>query len=97
MSIISLIIMVKRINSIVDKDYAYQRTNTQALLGKHAFVMKEILSESSGEVKIGGELWAARSVHGTFISAGSRVIVIQVKGAHVVVEAVSSIDQNNRE
>lgn len=94
MSIISLIIMIKRINKIVDKDYVYQKTNTQALLGRHAFVMKEILPESVGEVKIGGELWSARSVHGNFIASGSRVIVIQVKGAHVVVEVVASINKN---
>lgn len=82
----SLILLIKWVKKTTEKSHVDQKTNTQALLGRQALVVRAIYPDSPGEVKIGGELWMARAVHNQSIEVGSRVIVVQVRGAHVVVE-----------
>lgn len=87
-SIGALIVLVRWVKKTTDKDHAYQYTNTQALVGKHALVIKDISVDIAGEVKIGGELWMARTPHNQHLPVGTQVIVVQVRGAHVVVMPV---------
>ena len=88
-SLVSLVVLLRWVKNTVDKEHAYQKTNTQALLGMRAFVTKDINSDAPGEVKIGGELWTARGLHNQSIKAGTQVSIVQVRGAHVVVEPVN--------
>jgi membrane protein implicated in regulation of membrane protease activity len=60
-----------------------QRTNIDRLIGESALVM-ETVSSSAGLVKIGGDVWSARSENGV-LPAGQRVIVSGIEGATAVV------------
>ncbi|MDP3888950.1 MAG: NfeD family protein [bacterium] len=66
----------------------YQKTNIYALQGKLAVVVKTIAPGKFGEVKLGGELWSARAVHNANIEVDTEVKVVDVRGAHVIVEPV---------
>lgn len=85
-SMVALIALIKWVKA--DKEYPHQKTNTQALIGRRALVVKDIGTDSPGEVKIGGELWMARGSSNYSIEAGTHVRVVQVSGAHVVVEII---------
>lgn len=68
------------------KYHPHQKTNIYALQGKRARVIKAIMPAKSGEVKIGGEVWAARAVHDEQIDVQEEVEVIDVLGVHVIVK-----------
>ncbi len=63
------------------------RTGTQALIGQSVVVQEAIDNEhETGSVKLSGELWTARSyLEGHPIPAGTRVEVIEIKGATALV------------
>jgi membrane protein implicated in regulation of membrane protease activity len=63
------------------------RTGTAALVGQHALVVERIANrEGLGTVKIGGEVWTARSFdEDREINAGEQVEVIEIKGATALV------------
>lgn len=63
-------------------------TNVQALQGQQGLVLKEILPGQMGMIKVGGETWSARSADHTTIQAGKKVVVVDSKGAHLVVREV---------
>ncbi|MFF1383299.1 NfeD family protein [Arthrobacter sp. NPDC058288] len=65
------------------KGPAEQRTNIDRLIGESALVM-ETVSTSSGLVKIGGDVWSARSENGV-LTTGQRVVVSAIEGATAVV------------
>ncbi|HTZ94269.1 MAG TPA: NfeD family protein [Streptosporangiaceae bacterium] len=61
------------------------RTGTAALVGRSAFVLEEV-GPHSGRVRIGGEIWSARSYdETTVIPAGSTVDVMHIEGATALV------------
>jgi membrane protein implicated in regulation of membrane protease activity len=61
------------------------RTGTAALVGKSASVLEEVTAES-GRVRIGGEIWSARSYDETLvIPVGATVDVMQIEGATALV------------
>ncbi len=60
-------------------------TNTEALPGKHATVTERVDSRD-GRVKIGGDVWSARSMDPSdVIEAGTQVTVVEIDGATAVV------------
>lgn len=69
----------KHINSNTGKD-----SNVYALKGREAIALNEI-TDNSGRVKIGGEVWSARSGDGNTISAGEEVLVAKIDGAYAIV------------
>ena len=42
----------------------------------------------TGQVKIGGEVWTARSFNAEIIFEGASVEVIRVQGCHVIVKPI---------
>lgn len=61
------------------------QTNAYSIIGKKGIVTREIDSKKGiGQVKIGSEVWTARST--TAISEGSEVVVKEIDGVKVVVE-----------
>jgi membrane protein implicated in regulation of membrane protease activity len=58
-------------------------TNVEALIGAPALALSEI-NDLSGQVKLSGEVWSARSESG-LIAPDSRVEVIAIEGATAVV------------
>ena len=64
---------------------AQLRTGTQALVGRSAVALAEI-DQDSGSVKLGGEVWSARPYdEDEIIPVGTRVQVIEIKGATALV------------
>ncbi|HEU0316025.1 MAG TPA: NfeD family protein, partial [Solirubrobacteraceae bacterium] len=63
------------------------RTGTAALVGQPAIVVERIVNgEGVGCVKIGGEVWTARSYEEDgVIEAGRRVEVVEIRGATALV------------
>jgi membrane protein implicated in regulation of membrane protease activity len=61
------------------------RTGTAALVGARALVLERV-DDVSGRVKIGGEEWSARAAfEGQVIEPGTRVEVVEIKGATALV------------
>ncbi|MDP9864719.1 MULTISPECIES: NfeD family protein [Streptosporangium] len=64
---------------------AEQRFGVQALVGKPAYVVREVTGRD-GRVQIGGEEWSARAYDETLvIPAGAVVDVIEIEGATALV------------
>lgn len=64
---------------------AQLRTGTAALVGRHATVVEDV-SEAAGCVKLEGEVWTARPYdEDAVIPAGTRVQVIEIRGATALV------------
>jgi membrane protein implicated in regulation of membrane protease activity len=63
------------------------RTGAAALVGQHALVLERIANqEGLGTVKIGGEVWTARSYDDDqVINAGEQVEVVEIRGATALV------------
>ena len=63
------------------------RTGTAALIGQHALVLERIANrEGLGSVKIGGEVWTARSYdEDQVIERGEQVEVVEIRGATALV------------
>jgi membrane protein implicated in regulation of membrane protease activity len=63
------------------------RTGTAALVGQHALVIERIANhEGLGTVKIGGEVWTARSFdEDREIEPGEQVEVVEIRGATALV------------
>jgi membrane protein implicated in regulation of membrane protease activity len=61
------------------------KTGTAALVGSRAVVLERV-DANGGTVKIGGEVWSARSFdEDEAIEAGARVEVMQIQGATALV------------
>jgi len=60
-----------------------QRTNVDRLIGEQALVMEPVTS-TGGLVKIGGDVWSARSAAGE-LATGQKVVVAAIDGATAVV------------
>ena len=63
----------------------HMRTGTAALIGTSATVLEQV-SRDSGQVKIGGEIWSARSYdEDQVIEPGAHVEVLKIDGATALV------------
>jgi membrane protein implicated in regulation of membrane protease activity len=64
---------------------AQLRTGTAALVGSRAVVLEQVTADS-GSVKIGGEIWTARTFdEDAVLEPGTRVEVMQIRGATALV------------
>jgi membrane protein implicated in regulation of membrane protease activity len=59
-------------------------TNVDALVGARALALTEV-NEMSGQVKLSGETWSARTESGV-IPTGSKVEVLSIEGATAVIK-----------
>ena len=65
------------------------KTNVSSIIGKKGLVTKDINSiNSTGQVKVDGELWSAIGENDMEISKGTEVEVIEIKGVKVIVAPV---------
>lgn len=62
-------------------------TNAAALVGRPAVAVTDVAGDG-GRVKIGGEVWTARTVSGARIATGTPVRVARIDGAIAVVEPI---------
>ena len=61
------------------------KTNAESLIGECALVIKDITQFETGEVKISGSIWNARSCDGEAILAGAECSVERIEGATLYV------------
>ncbi len=65
----------------------HQPTNADRIIGQEAVVTVSINPiEGTGQVKVDGKVWTARSTAGTTIPEGQRVIIRKIEGVKVLVE-----------
>ncbi|MFD9697806.1 NfeD family protein [Lentzea sp. NPDC059081] len=62
------------------------RMHHEALLGSRAVAVSRV-DEHSGQVKIGGDTWSARTLDGSVVEEGEAVTVVEISGATAVVIA----------
>ena len=61
------------------------RSGTAALVGEHAVVLERV-DRDSGQVKLAGETWSARTYDDDdVLEPGARVLVMQIRGATALV------------
>ena len=66
-----------------------QKTNAYSIEGKTGKVIKDINPiEGCGQIKIGGEIWSAKSFDGTCISQNTEVIVERIDGVKAIVKPI---------
>jgi len=64
------------------------RSNVYALQGKEAVIVMAIPQNSFGQVKLDGEVWRAQATTQDPIPIATRVRVVAVRGARLVVEKI---------
>ncbi|WP_443070884.1 NfeD family protein [Streptomyces sp. NBC_01476] len=63
-----------------------QRSGVDALKGKQAVVLERVDGGAGGRIKLGGEVWSARSLESDRVFVpGQRVDVVEIDGATAVV------------
>jgi membrane protein implicated in regulation of membrane protease activity len=63
-------------------------TNADRIISAKGVVIEEINSvKGSGQVKVMGQVWSAKSVNGENIADGTSVTIVALEGAKVVVSA----------
>jgi len=67
------------------------KTNSYSLIGKTGIVIKEINPiHGSGQIKVSGEVWSAKSENEEIITVDSEVKVVKIDGVKAVVQLVKS-------
>ena len=70
------------------------KTNVDSVIGSRGYVTEEIDNLSaSGQVKLGGMYWSARSADGHSIPVGTLVQVARIEGVKVFVTAVKVTEE----
>lgn len=73
-------------NKLAKKDNFVQ-TNAYSIIGKKGIVTKDIDPiTGQGQVKIGTEIWSAKSYNETKIEAGTEIEVIEINGVKAIVK-----------
>ncbi len=71
------------------------KTNVYTVIGKTAIVTMDIdIAKGTGQIKVGSDVWSAKSENQEFIPAGSMVEIVKVEGVKVIVK---KINENNNE
>lgn len=64
-------------------------TNADRVIGKTALVTEAIDNvEATGQVRIAGQIWTARSEHNQVLAVNTEVRVLRIEGVKVFVEAI---------
>ena len=67
-----------------------ERTNADRVVGMEAIVTETVDNDKpSGQIRAGGQIWTARSLHETVIPVGAKVMVSAIQGVKAMVEEVN--------
>lgn len=84
-STILLFFTRKLFNKVTKKENEIQ-TNAYSIIGKRGIVTKDIDPiEGKGQIKVGTEVWSAKSVDDRKIEAGIEVEILEIDGVKAVV------------
>lgn len=61
------------------------RTNVDSVIGTIGLVTKQIEEFNTGQVKVQGQIWTAKSYDGSVIEEGTEIKVIKVEGVKLLV------------
>jgi len=61
------------------------KTNVDSLIGKEGLVVKTMEHFEKGHVKVKGQIWSAKSVDGSEILEGERIVVEAIEGVKLIV------------
>ncbi len=65
------------------------KTNVDALIGKRGVIVKEIGSYNTGQVKVQGQIWTAKSPDFENLKCGDEVEVDGVEGVKLIVKKIN--------
>lgn len=83
---IALIFLTKPFVKKFAKPGANVKTNAYSIIGKNAIVTKEIDSnENIGQIRVGGDIWSAKTENDEVIPAHAEVKVLRIEGVKAVV------------
>lgn len=71
---------------VKSKDIKKIYTNVDALRGKNGVVIKSIINNGTGLVKVDGEIWTAQGLDGVGFEKDSVIKIVLVKGNRVIVK-----------
>ena len=78
------------VNKFVNKDKSVA-TNAYSIIGRNGIVTKEINSvQGTGQIKIGGEVWSAKTLSDEIIPIDTEVTVTEIDGVKAVVKVIAS-------
>ncbi|MCX4991898.1 MULTISPECIES: NfeD family protein [unclassified Streptomyces] len=83
---VALIAVVRPIAARHSAQRPQLATGVEALKGKQAIVLERVDSSGDGRIKLGGEIWSARSLDaGQAYEVGQEVDVVDIEGATAIV------------
>ena len=86
-SVLLIIFTKPLVKRFVDKKTVV--TNSYSIIGKNAIVTKEINTTlGNGQIKIGGEVWSAKTEDETVIPKGTEVTILSIDGVKAVVSPI---------
>ena len=72
----------------VDAPGTQVHTNTDALIGKQGTVVKEATVRRATQVRVGGEYWSAQTENDQELKNGTKVKIVNVTGAKLIVKKI---------
>jgi len=97
--LISSTILIVATKPLVDKLLGNKKavmTNAYSIIGKDALVIEEINSlKGTGQIKIAGEVWSAKSSDEMVIPKDSKVEVLSIQGVKACVRLISTNNFSN--
>lgn len=81
------------VNKFVNKGKT-MTTNAYSIIGRTGIVTKEINDlKCTGQVKIGGETWSAKTLSEETIPENTEIEVVKIDGVKAIVQKVSKLDE----
>ncbi len=67
------------------------KTNVSSLIGEIGIVTQRIMPFNTGQVKVSGQVWTAKSLDNEEIDVSKKVEVLKVEGVKIIVKEIDSI------
>lgn len=82
-----LIFFTRKFANKISKNDDSIKTNAYSIIGKKGLVIKDINPESGeGQVKVGTEVWSAKSANDIKIEKGTEIEVVEISGVKAIVK-----------
>lgn len=65
------------------------KTNVNSIIGEVGIVTEKILPFNTGQVKVSGQIWTARSNNNEELDENTRVEIIKVEGVKLIVKKIN--------
>ncbi len=85
-SLVLLVCLRKFCLKVLFKNKADDKTNTDSFIGLKTSLIKEIVGDDKGEVRINDIVWTAISYDKSSIPAGSEVEIVAIRGNKLLVK-----------